>query len=168
MLEELSNIKTKLRPQKYQRYLEAVRKLVKKGLLEEFQHKEVQLFLSEFTLHKILHLTPLTLQESQSLPNLDQECTPVAKLKKLFYLSAAYFTIGTELRLLSSCPRNSLIYSSNQFILSELYHLFSILLVLRWGRWKSVFLQHLLKSYSNHYGINLEKEEEQDFSTPMI
>ena len=111
-----------------------------------------------YGMSKILQLSPLTLQEAQTLSDLEEECSEIEIARKVLYIAAGYFSIGTELRLISAKSQLNIgdFRESKEFKLSELHHLFCIYLVLKHLPGRSLFLTQLLTSYNNHYNVDLE------------
>lgn len=42
-------------------------------------------------------------------------------------------------------------------MVSEVYHIYAIMIVMKYVPVRSIFLNHLLSSFNNHYEIDLEK-----------
>ena len=79
-------------------------------------------------------------------------------LVKALYLGVSYFTVGTELRFISSqnCEEGSEEYkNSTEFKTSEVYHLYAILIILTYVPLDTIFLNHLITSFNNHYMIDI-------------
>lgn len=116
----LSKINGCLKLTAYEKYLRSVRKYLHTGFPEGYQKKTLEAIVEDFSLGKIMQIRPKTLQEAQSINDLDHECGEVGKIKKIFYLAACYFTIGTEYRLIASKSqsKSNRFRSSNEFLLS--------------------------------------------------
>lgn len=79
-------------------------------------------------------------------------------MTKALYLGISYFTVGTEMRFIASKDneeRSEDYRNSEIFILSSVYHIFAILIVLKYVPVDTIFLNHLLSSFNNHYFIDL-------------
>ena len=128
------------------------------GFEESERSARIEKQLQMFGMSKVLQLSPLTLQEAQTLSDLEEECSETEIAKKVLYIAAGYFSIGTELRLISAKSQLSAgdFRESKEFKLSELHHLFCIYLVLKHLPCRSLFLSQLLTSYNNHYNVDLE------------
>lgn len=71
------------------------------------------------------------------------------------YFGVSFFTVGTELRFLST-NNGQMDKTCLNFFLSKVYHLCAIEMVLKNVPIKTVFLGHLLGSFTNHYGTDIE------------
>lgn len=71
----------------------------------------------------------------------------------------AFFTIATELRLISASKyalNDDERKSSIEYKESKINHLLSIILLAKYLPVKSVFYEHTITSFKNHYGLNLK------------
>jgi len=97
------------------------------------------------------------------------EISSRGKMYKILHMAMAHFTVATELRLISG-NKYSLDEDqrklSPEFCESKLNHLLALIIVARYLPSKSVFFQHAVTSFKNHYGIDLlleaDKEEGSD------
>ena len=84
----------------------------------------------------------------------------IGKAFRAIHTSMAYFTVATELRLISASKYaldDDVRKSSLEYKESKVYHLISIMLVAKFLPFKSVFYDHAIYSFKNHYAINLEE-----------
>ena len=89
-------------------------------------------------------------------PSLKREISFIQKIYKVIYISIAFFTIATELRLISvqNYPESSK-KESKEYRKSELYHLNAIILAAKYIPCETKYLTHILKSFTAHYNIDL-------------
>ena len=80
-----------------------------------------------------MQISPMSLQEAQSLSDIDEECNSLEVTKKIFYIAAGFFSIGTELRLISFKNHSSNFKETKDFKLSEIYHIYSIIFLLTYS-----------------------------------
>lgn len=91
---------------------------------------------------------------------MEKEFSLIGKAFRAIHTSMAYFTVATELRLISASKYaldDDVRKSSEEYRESKVYHLISIMLVARFLPFKSVFYDHAIYSFKNHYAINLEE-----------
>jgi hypothetical protein len=81
-----------------------------------------------------------------------------AVIRKVLLFAISYFTVATEIRLIEvdKYPNNEEEKrKSEEFQKSELYHLTSIKIFATFVPYESMFIKHVLHSYSNHYKPDL-------------
>lgn len=90
---------------------------------------------------------------------LKEEVAYSNKIYKAFYISICYFAIATELRLLSSEKYITESERKNclEFKKSQIYHLNSIHIAALFSPCESMYLDHIMKSFKNHYDMDLSE-----------
>ena len=83
----------------------------------------------------------------------------MGKLYKAMYISICFFALATENRLISNekYPDEASKKSSMEFRKSELYHLKSIYISAKYIPCETKYLEHILRSFKNHYEIDLHE-----------
>ena len=111
-----------------------------------------------------MQLSPLMIKEFHFKESIFELLKYENIITKALYLGISFFTVGTEMRFIASKENdeNSEDYrTSNAFLLSSVYHIYAILIVLTFVPVDTVFLNHLLSSFNNHYFVDLEKNSEE-------
>ena len=115
----------------------------------------VKEFIDGFTIKDVMNIKCVT--HEQYITVEDRQLTLPHVHEIIFYLSTAYFTIATELRLiaLEKGKENESHRDQPEFKESEMYHLLSVLILAITITSYSPFLGHLLVSYNTHYQEDL-------------
>lgn len=108
-----------------------------------------------------MHMTPQTYEEFTQYGELIYEISKRVLLEKVIYMSISYFTIATELRFVEIdkaklAGRNDKDIDTNEFKMSELYHLKAIEIACKNITCSSPYINHLITSYHKHYNQNLD------------
>ena len=102
----------------------------------------------------IMQMCTATVEQKNKLHKLEDQITHLSIVYKALYLSICYFVMGTELRLISN-KKNS---NEADYHKSKLYHLYAIKIVARLIPCESKYLDHLIKSFRNHYKIDITSD----------
>lgn len=98
---------------------------------------------------------------------LKEELSPLNKIFKALYISIAHFTMATELRLIANARHgvdNPERKTSTEFKSSQLHHLIAVITVALYVPYETVYLDHILNSYKNHYQVDLSQASESTLS----
>ena len=83
--------------------------------------------------------------------------------ERIFVLLVCYFTMATELRLIAldmaKKRDNQEVLDAPEYKESEVYHLFSILILVLTINVQSQFLGQLLTTFTKHYDVDLSSNE---------
>ena len=113
--------------------------------------------LQEFSIGSAMQIYPI--DPGQFSPkDLREQLRPLNKLYKALYISIAHFTMATELRLINNTrysPMQASRRDSAEFKASQLHHLISVITVALYVPYETVYFEHILSSYRNHYAIDL-------------
>jgi hypothetical protein len=117
---------------------------------------------SEFEVYSIGNLMQAAPLLITTQPNLQEfmakELSSRGKLFRVVHIAMAHFTVATELRLISASKYaldENQRKLSQEFKESKIYHLMALVLLGRYLPCKSVFFDHSVNSFRNHYGIDL-------------
>ena len=114
-----------------------------------------------------MQLAPVMIEEMSFKENAQELLRYENAITKALYLGISYFTVGTEMRFIASKENeenNEDYRNTEDFLLSSVYHIYAIMIVLTYVPVDTIFLNHLLSSFSNHYLVDLEKDETQERS----
>lgn len=131
--------------------------------------KEKQL-LQEFSIGSVMQVYPQAVPENLDRKWLKEELTPLSKIFKALYISIAHFTMATELRLIANArygAENADKRGSTEFKSSQLHHLIAVITVALYVPYETVYLEHILNSYKNHYQIDLTQISESTLSEEL-
>lgn len=78
-------------------------------------------------------------------------------LEKVLLMALGYFTISTELRLIAGKSKGK---GSAELKESEIYHLLSIIIAATCIPFEILYMKHVLSSYANHYGTDLQDDSD--------
>lgn len=106
-----------------------------------------------------MQISPTTVEDMIQKSSLKEEVSYPNKIYKVFYISICYFAIATELRLLSSDKYITDAERKNcfEFKKSQIYHLNSIHIAALFSPCESMYLDHIMKSFKNHYDVDLSE-----------
>jgi hypothetical protein len=104
-----------------------------------------------------MQLNPMTSLELSQTINRHHEFQKDPMLEKLVLLTVAFFSIGTEMRLIVDEDRNT-----ENFRLSELWHAQSVFFGSYYINEKCPLVSHVVNSYFKHY-----VEETSDGDSPL-
>ncbi|CAD8190390.1 unnamed protein product [Paramecium octaurelia] len=123
-------------------------------------------WIKNFNIGSIMHMAPQLYDDFTQFGEMIYELAKRQILEKVIYFSISYFTIATELRFVELDKAKQMglkedKIDTEEFKLSELYHLKSIEIACRHITTQSPYISHLITSYHKHYNINLDiiKEE---------
>ncbi|CAK94204.1 unnamed protein product (macronuclear) [Paramecium tetraurelia] len=127
-------------------------------------------WIKNFNIGSIMHMAPQIYEDFTSFGEMIFELAKRQLLEKVIYLSISYFTIATELRFveLEKAKQHGLKddkIDTEEFKLSELYHLKSIEIACRHIAFQSPYISHLITSYHKHYNINLDVIREESLQS---
>lgn len=106
---------------------------------------------------------------SISSEKLQRDVLQTEKLPKVIehalLLTVGYFTIATELRLISAekyrnCEEKQ--KKSNEYIESQIYHIIALIITSIYVPYDMIYMRHLFTSFSNHYQGHLNEWEAHD------
>ncbi|CAD8110216.1 unnamed protein product [Paramecium sonneborni] len=127
-------------------------------------------WIKNFNIGSIMHMAPQIYEEFTQFGEMIYELAKRQLLEKVIYLSISYFTIATELRFveLEKAKQHGVKddkLDTEEFKLSELYHLKSIEIACRNITYQSPYISHLITSYHKHYNINLDVIREESLQS---
>ncbi|CAD8105326.1 unnamed protein product [Paramecium sonneborni] len=127
-------------------------------------------WIKNFNIGSIMHMAPQIYEEFTQFGEIIYELAKRQLLEKVIYLSISYFTIATELRFveLEKAKQHGIKddkIDTEEFKLSELYHLKSIEIACRNITYQSPYISHLITSYHKHYNINLDVIREESLQS---
>ncbi|KAM3136860.1 hypothetical protein pb186bvf_011119 [Paramecium bursaria] len=128
--------------------------------------QNVQEWIENFNIGSIMHMQPQTHDEFSQYGEMIYEISKRVLLEKIIYLSISYFTIATELRFVELDKAKQMGVSDSdiqteEFKLSEFYHLKAIEIACKNISCSSPYINHLITSYHKHYNQNLESIQEE-------
>jgi hypothetical protein len=124
------------------------------NLLDARQKEQLQ----EFSIGSVMQVYPQALPDAIDRKWLKEELIPLNKIFKALYISIAHFTMATELRLIANGQygsENPEKKGSTEFKSSQLHHLIAVITVALYVPYETVYLDHILNSYKNHYQVDL-------------
>ncbi|CAD8169311.1 unnamed protein product [Paramecium octaurelia] len=123
-------------------------------------------WIKSFNIGSIMHMEPQVYDDFTQFGEMIYELAKRQMLEKVIYFSISYFTIATELRFMELEKAKQIgvkedKIDTEEFKLSEMYHLKAIEIACRHITTQSPYISHLITSYHKHYNINLDviKEE---------
>ncbi|CAD8199241.1 unnamed protein product [Paramecium pentaurelia] len=127
-------------------------------------------WIKNFNIGSIMHMAPQIYEDFTQFGEMIFELAKRQLLEKVIYLSISYFTIATELRFveLEKAKQHGVKddkIDTEEFKLSELYHLKSIEIACRHIIYQSPYISHLITSYHKHYNINLDVIREESLQS---
>ncbi|CAD8180633.1 unnamed protein product [Paramecium octaurelia] len=127
-------------------------------------------WIKNFNIGSIMHMAPQIYEDFTQFGEMIFELAKRQLLEKVIYLSISYFTIATELRFveLEKAKQHGVKddkIDTEEFKLSELYHLKSIEIACRHIAFQSPYISHLITSYHKHYNINLDVIREESLQS---
>ncbi|CAD8090588.1 unnamed protein product [Paramecium primaurelia] len=155
-------------PENNEKHLRKELKLVSQN--EEYRSllgiQNIAEWIKNFNIGSIMHMAPQIYDDFTQFGEMIYELAKRQILEKVIYFSISYFTIATELRFIELEKAKQMglkedKIDTEEFKLSELYHLKSIEIACRHITTQSPYISHLITSYHKHYNINLDiiKEE---------
>ncbi|CAD8182405.1 unnamed protein product [Paramecium pentaurelia] len=130
--------------------------------------QNVEEWIQSFNVSFIMHMTPLIHNEFSQQGEMLYEISKRMLLEKIIQLSISYFTIATELRFIELEKAKQLgikELNTEEFKLSELYHLKAIEIACKHIACSSQYINHLITTYHKHYNSNLDTIQEESIST---
>jgi hypothetical protein len=123
--------------------------------------QNVREWIENFNIGSIMHMEPLAYEEFQSYGEMIYEISKRVLLEKVIYLSISYFTIATEFRFIEieKAKQQGITdkdIKTEEFRLSELYHLKAIEMACKHISCSSPYINHLITSYHKHYNQSLD------------
>ncbi|CAD8178315.1 unnamed protein product [Paramecium pentaurelia] len=127
-------------------------------------------WIKNFNIGSIMHMAPQIYEDFTQFGEMIFELAKRQLLEKVIYLSISYFTIATELRFveLEKAKKHGVKddkIDTEEFKLSELYHLKSIEIACRHITYQSPYISHLITSYHKHYNMNLDVIREESLQS---
>ncbi|CAD8184074.1 unnamed protein product [Paramecium pentaurelia] len=123
-------------------------------------------WIKNFNIGSIMHMIPQVYDDFTQFGEMIYELAKRQILEKVIYFSISYFTIATELRFIELEKAKQMglkedKIDTEEFKLSDMYHLKAIEIACRHITTQSPYISHLITSYHKHYNINLDviKEE---------
>ncbi|CAK85603.1 unnamed protein product (macronuclear) [Paramecium tetraurelia] len=132
--------------------------------------QNVEEWIQSFNISYIMHMAPLIYSEITQQGEMLYEISKRLLLEKIIYLSISYFTIATELRFIElekAKQQGIKEINTEEFKLSELYHLKAIEIACKHIACSSQYINHLITTYHKHYNSNLDTIQEESI-TSMI
>ncbi|CAD8170855.1 unnamed protein product [Paramecium octaurelia] len=126
--------------------------------------QNVQEWIQTFNIGFIMHMTPQIYKDFSSQGEMLYEISKRLLLEKIIYLSISYFTIATELRFIEldkAKQQGIKDINTDEFKLSELYHLKAVEIACKNITCSSPYINHLITSYHKHYNSNLDTIQEE-------
>ncbi|CAK83039.1 unnamed protein product (macronuclear) [Paramecium tetraurelia] len=130
--------------------------------------QNVEEWIQSFNVSFIMHMTPLIHSEFAQQGEMLYEISKRMLLEKIIQLSISYFTIATELRFIElekAKQQGTKDFNTEEFKLSELYHLKAIEIACKHIACSSQYINHLITTYHKHYNSNLDTIQEESITT---
>ena len=115
--------------------------------------------ISEISIGDIMQIGPLTIEKARKIIDPEYYISQIGIVYLSIYLSCAHFVIAAETRILIQEKEEDEKKTSREYQLSQNYHLHSITLTAGIILLETNLLKHLVKSFKNHYGIDLEYQD---------
>lgn len=126
------------------------------------ENEDVQTWIKNYSIGNAMQMEPFLYNDYDAPLSFKRELEQDSIIKKVLLFAISYFTVATEIRLIEvdKYPNNEEEKrKSEEFQRSELFHLTSIKIFCTYVPYESVFIKHVLHSYSNHYKPELNVEE---------
>ncbi|CAD8088982.1 unnamed protein product [Paramecium sonneborni] len=130
--------------------------------------QNVEEWIQSFNVSFIMHMTPLIYNEFTQQGEMLYEISKRLLLEKIIQLSISYFTIATELRFIElekAKQQGIKEINTEEFKLSELYHLKSVEIACKHITCSSQYINHLITTYHKHYNSNLDTIQEESITS---
>ncbi|CAD8183154.1 unnamed protein product [Paramecium octaurelia] len=130
--------------------------------------QNVEEWIQSFNISYIMHMAPLIQSEITQQGEMLYEISKRLLLEKIIYLSISYFTIATELRFIElekAKQQGIKEINTEEFKLSELYHLKAIEIACKHIACSSQYINHLITTYHKHYNSNLDAIQEESITS---
>ncbi|CAD8087189.1 unnamed protein product [Paramecium primaurelia] len=130
--------------------------------------QNVEEWIQSFNISVIMHMTPLIYSEFIQQGEMLYEISKRLLLEKIIQLSISYFTIATELRFIElekAKLQGIKDINTEEFKLSELYHLKAIEIACKHIACSSQYINHLITTYHKHYNSNLDTIQEESITS---
>lgn len=165
LFKELASYRQDIQLPSYASILKRVRWVLKEWRVNKnssTDNEEVQNWVKTYSIGNAMQMEAYVYTEAEAHINFKKEFELESIIRKVLLFAISYFTVATEIRLneVDKFQNNEEEKRrSEDFQRSELYHLTSIKIFASFVPYESMFIKHVLHSYSNHYKPELTTDE---------